>query len=228
MVRRRYRIDAAKTARFDREGRGRGYGDGYKPWLTIHDVPSAGRSHRILGMTTGRVHHFLSDLERDLFYLLDWQESVCDLREQVPLDRFETMRIAETIGVRHPQVPGVAEPMVMTTDLVADYRRPGRIEPVAYAVKAATDLEKPRTLEKLEIERLYWQERGIAWSIVTRAVLPTRLVRNIAWVHSAYRFHDQERVDDQTIRRFQAAIAAASDQSLHRFCVLMDRDMGSE
>lgn len=33
----------------------------YKPWLTIQDVASHGRSHRIAGIRTGRVHHFLSD-----------------------------------------------------------------------------------------------------------------------------------------------------------------------
>lgn len=56
----------------------------------------------MVGMTTGRVYHFLSDLERDLFLLLDWQESVVDLREQVPLDRDETARIANSRGVMTP------------------------------------------------------------------------------------------------------------------------------
>ena len=63
----RYGFDEAKIARFRKEGRGEGFGADYKPWLTARDVPSRGRSHRVLGVTTGRVHHLLSDIERRAF-----------------------------------------------------------------------------------------------------------------------------------------------------------------
>jgi hypothetical protein len=56
-------------------------------------VPSSGRSRRPHGITTKRVHHLLSDIERDLFYLFDWDEDVEDLREQFPLDREVTQRM---------------------------------------------------------------------------------------------------------------------------------------
>ncbi|KAI94320.1 hypothetical protein T281_11610 [Rhodomicrobium udaipurense JA643] len=51
-------------------------------------------------------------------------------------------------------------------------------------MKTATDLDKPRTLEKLEIERRYWLEQGVDWGIVTERDIPKVAVRNIAWVHS--------------------------------------------
>ena len=79
MARRRYAFDEGKIARFQKEGRGRG--TSYKPWLTIQDVASHGRSHRIAGIKTGRVHHFLSDIERDAFYQFDWADTVTDIRE---------------------------------------------------------------------------------------------------------------------------------------------------
>src|ERR1700761_2306115 len=172
MGRRGYTIDDKRAARFEKEGRGQGVGENYKPWLTIRDVPSRGRSHRLVGITTNRVHHFLSDIEHDLFLLLDWQDSVVDLREQLRLDRDETCRIADARAIRHPRVPRAAEPMVMTTDLVIDRRGPVGITTEAFAVKPDTELDKPRTLQKLEIERRYWLDRGVPWSIVTRAELP--------------------------------------------------------
>ena len=37
--------------------------DANKPWLTVRDIPSEGRSHRIFGHKSQRTHHFLSDFE---------------------------------------------------------------------------------------------------------------------------------------------------------------------
>jgi len=78
MARRKYSVDEALIARYLKEGRGTGFGADYKPWLKIYDVPSLGRSHRLRGIKTGRVHHFLSDIEANLFYLLDWHDAVVD------------------------------------------------------------------------------------------------------------------------------------------------------
>ncbi len=49
-------------------------------------------------MTTGRVHHLLSDIEFRSFLLFDWAEDVVDIREQFPLDRVATQRIAESMA----------------------------------------------------------------------------------------------------------------------------------
>jgi hypothetical protein len=86
MAKRRYSFDEATLARFLKEGRGQGAGGSYKPWLTIQDVPSQGRTARPTGWKTGRLHH-LSDIETALFYLLDWEDHVLDIREQFPSTR---------------------------------------------------------------------------------------------------------------------------------------------
>ena len=52
MARRRYAFDEDKIARFQKEGRGRGRGTSYKPWLTIQDVASHGRSQEFHQMKT--------------------------------------------------------------------------------------------------------------------------------------------------------------------------------
>ncbi len=116
MARRRYDFDEDKIARFLKEGRGEGRGAGYKPWLTIQDVPANSRCHRVRGLKTGRMHHLLSDIECRLFLMLDWADAVEDIREQFSLDRAVTRRIAEEMGVRHPADVVTKVPLVMTTD----------------------------------------------------------------------------------------------------------------
>jgi len=42
-----------QIARRSKEGRGQGHGKDYIPWLTVQEVPSSGRSHRIYSHKTG-------------------------------------------------------------------------------------------------------------------------------------------------------------------------------
>ncbi|PWB84485.1 MAG: heteromeric transposase endonuclease subunit TnsA [Methylocystaceae bacterium] len=184
MARQRYGFDEGKIARFHKEGRGQGRGVDYKPWLTVRDVPSQGRSHRLRGMKTGRLHHLLSDIECRTFLLFDWADAVTDIREQFPLDRDATQRIAESIGVTHPGDVGTRTPLVMTSDLVIDMAHGGRATILARAIKPAEELGKPRVLEKLEIERRYWLEQEVDWGIITERDIPTTVANNIAWIHS--------------------------------------------
>jgi hypothetical protein len=226
MTRRKYLIDQKRADRFVKEGRGQGEGADYTPWLTIRDVPSRGRSHRLLGISTGRIHHLLSDLELDLFLLLDWQPSTVDLREQFPLDVVATQDIAGSINVRHPRMPGTPQPMVMTTNLVQDRRVGPRVVTRALAVKSAEHLAKPRVLQKLEIEWRYWQERGIQWNIVTRAELPRRLIGNIAWIHA---FFSPAGIEDRVlalIPTFLNEVVTPRQLSLAGFCSEMDARHG--
>lgn len=230
MARRRYTIDETRLALFEQEGRGKGVRADYKPWLTVQDVPSAGRCTRLQGIHTGRIHHLLSDIERSLFYWLDWQDSVFDIREQFPLDRSVTAQIAQDCNIPHPRFPGVVTPMIMTTDFVVDAMVDGRLVQTAYAVKSGDDLNHPRTLEKLEIERLYWEGKGVGWGIVTPSILPMQFIRNIEWVHSFYRLDGL--VEPHTgyhrdvARRMQAQVGVAPWLSLRKFCEDMEVRLG--
>ena len=183
MAKRRYSFDEDKLVRFTKEGRGQGTGGNYKPWLTIQDVPSRGRAARPTGWKTGRVHHFLSDIETAVFYLLDWEDHVLDIREQFPLDREKTRRIASEMGVDHPSDVRTKVDIVMTTDLLVDLRMIDGIVRLAIAVKKSSDLDDIRTIEKLEIERRYWMEQGIEWVIITELDLEKARVANVRWVH---------------------------------------------
>jgi hypothetical protein len=84
----------AVIERFEKEGRGKGTGAQYKPWLNIGDFASHGRTHNPLGIKTGRPHQLFSDNEYDFFLMLEWAADVVDIREQFPLPRDKTMEVA--------------------------------------------------------------------------------------------------------------------------------------
>ena len=143
------------------EGRGLGTGSDYKPWITIHDLASKGVVSRVLGRTTGRIHHLLSKNETAFFYILDASEKAIDIREQFPVSKY---------------------PYVMTTDFVITTPQGN----VARSVKLSSELEKTRVQEKLEIERAYWEKRDIEWRIVTEKEIDYQKARNLEWVYRSW------------------------------------------
>lgn len=184
MAKRKRTTTEATITRRIKEGYGQGKGAAYRPWLSVQDVPSQGLVHRVQGWKTGRVHHLFSNLERDYFYVLEWSPSVQDIREQYPLlPPEETQKIAEQMGVRHPVDPKTQYPIVMTTDFVVGTDCDRECVQQARTVKPAAKLESQRTLEKLEIERRYWETRGNDWGIVTEHEIPRILANNIRLLH---------------------------------------------
>ena len=71
MARKSYGTSEVKFQKWIKDGRGSGRGIEYKPWITVRDLPSEGRSHRIFGHKSQRTHHLLSDLELAVFLLLE-------------------------------------------------------------------------------------------------------------------------------------------------------------
>jgi hypothetical protein len=184
MAKRRRENGKKSQTKRAREGRGVGRSADYTPELLIHDVPSQGLSSRIWGWTTGRVHHVFSMGERRVLYIHDWLEEVRDIREQYPLNQEETLAIADQLGVRHPRDPKTKEYIVMTSDFVFTIVNGQVTEEMIRAVKLKKDLENGRVKEKLEIERVYWEEvRGLDWDIITEDDIDNTLADNVEWVH---------------------------------------------
>lgn len=162
------------------EGRGKGEYGSYKPWLDVRDVSSSkSRSNRALGWKTGRAHQLLSDNEYKYFLYLEWADNVLDIREQFPLDREDTVRIAKETGIKHPFMHETYQ--ILSTDFLI-LLEDGRF--IARTFKEAKDLENKRNLEKFSIEQLYWQEKDIDWGIVTNNELDDVFIRNAALLHS--------------------------------------------
>lgn len=180
-------IDRKAIDRMLKQGRGQGTREAYKPWLTVRDVPSHGKSYRDLGWKTGRPHHFLSTLEFLYYLTLEWSCVVTDIREQYPLLPIDdTLAIAESFDIKHPVHPKTKEPIVLTTDFSISLQNENGALEHARTVKYAKDLSKRRTIEKLEIERRYWEIRGIDWGIVTEHEIPLTLAKNVDFLHDAW------------------------------------------
>ena len=179
MAKRRHEWNDRTYNKYLREGRGQGAGAGYKPWIIIHDFSSVGFASRVVGTKAGRIHHLMSNLELYLFYLLDWSDDILDIREQYPLADFvKAIEIAETAGIPYPYDPKSGFPYVMTSDFFIETKQGAKV----LSVKPSSELSKPRVREKLEIERRYWREHGISWSIITEREINRTKARNIEWL----------------------------------------------
>ena len=201
------------------QGAGQGVGAAYTPWLAVRDVPSKGRSHRIRGWTTNRVHHFLSDLEKRYFLLLDWSLIVTDIREQYPLWPVETTSdIAQQINVKPATIPTTSQPSVVTTDFLITVSVQGREELHARTVKYSKDLQEKRTVEKLEIERLWWQARGVDWGIVTEHEIPTVVAENINKMHPNFTLdgHSKSAQHSHEYTRYLTTAVTGSSDALSK------------
>ena len=82
------------------------------------------------------------------------------------------------MGIRHPYADQC--PAVMSTDFY--YCRDGKW--YAVAIKTTADLKKKRTQEKLDIEKKYWEKKGVTWRVVTEKDIPRQVVTNLEWLHS--------------------------------------------
>lgn len=168
-----------------KKGRGQGEGNSYLPYVTVRDITSHGLSTRVCGWKTGRVHHFLSKLELSFFYVLEWSNQVTDIREKYPLPAEATLEIAHRIRVKHPALPKTSEPTVMMTDFLIDIEVNGQPKLAARNVVPEKQLHLKRTIEKLSIERLFWEEKGIDFGIVTEHDIPYVLSKNVAFLHKS-------------------------------------------
>lgn len=199
VTRMHFRIDPTNPNTFRRmvkEGRGRGRGADYKPWLTVRDLSSKGESSRLPGWRSGnRLVHLFSKLERNFFYTVEWDPTVVDCREQFPLDLGETVKIAEALGIEHPTSPATGRFWPMTTDFLITKRVDGREVEIARSVKPYVDIETKdsmhprrvkRNWEKFWIEHEYWKRQGVALAWVTERDFDPVLARNVRQVHGFY------------------------------------------
>lgn len=168
-------------------GYGTGEGKDYKPWILTREFNSKGTCSNPKDWKTGRTMQLLSQGEEYAYYYLRWQDAVKDYREQFPLDLEITVAIADALGYRHPK----NRQTHMTTDVFLTLTDDSK---VAISIKdSRKDLENSRTLEKLTIEKMYWQYQNIPWKILYKEDIPKNLVMN---VRLASVYYDENSVFD--------------------------------
>ena len=175
----------SKIQEMQAKGCGKGTSSSYLPWIRVEDISSLGRSRRIWSPKTNRTHHLLSDVELGLFIALEWQRDVTDIREQYPLDRVGTQEIARNLGIRHPYYPGTHIPTVMTVDILATKIIDQKSVLVAFNAKRDEEAEDEKSILKLEIQRVYFEQLGITHHAVYDSQLPKNNIANISDIREA-------------------------------------------
>lgn len=203
MSKRRLKWNEKKIEQFIKEGRGQGEGKGYKPWLVVQDFPTMGVATRILGKTTGRVHHFFSNTQLKYFYLLEWEDNVIDIREHYPLlDLKKSLSDMSDLNLeKFRDKESKVDYTLSTTFLITILDSKGNKKYAARSIKYASELKKKITLEKLEIERRYWTEaKGIDWGIVTNKEINDIRVKNIEWLHPVMISKNQNGLENNELK----------------------------
>lgn len=226
----KYKWDEAEYRKRVEENRGQGTGSNYIPWILVQNLSSIGRATRSPGWKTDRLHHLFSDLERKYLYFLEWSDLVTDIREQFPLADLElTMDISKKLGFKYPTDRKSGTPYVLTTDFMIIMNSCGEELKLARTVKYAKDLEKERTRQLFEIERRYWEQKGVDWAIVTEQIMPMQLVANVDWFHEHYWLtatpeHDIEELTAIAELLKERLLGATS--SIQAVAAKLDKDLG--
>ncbi len=92
-------------------------------------------------------------------------------------------RIAADMGITYPKDRNSGDPCVLTTDFLINIQDNGKNYQGARTIKPSTQLSQIRTIEKYELERLYWQAQNTDWGIVTEKDISQDFAANIEWLH---------------------------------------------
>ena len=231
MTRRRYVFDEARVQRFLAEGRGTGDGPHYRPWLQVQDVSSMGRSHRPFGIKTQRVHHLLSDGEWKSFLRLEGDPRVIDIWEQFPMDRLETFRLAQKLGIKHP-VTLDGTPYVMTLDFVVTVLLSQGPRLVPYTFKYSPELLPARDQELMTITRAFCEARGMELQLIDQRFFDEPFVLNYDSVRAYDDISKLAFAQEVNVSGIKAAlheeIRLGGDETLLRTCRALAGTFGTE
>ncbi|WP_185595281.1 TnsA endonuclease N-terminal domain-containing protein [Burkholderia ubonensis] len=173
--------------------------------------------------------HFLSDHEYAAFLELWWDESVDDIREQYPLNLRRTLTIAGQMEVSHPVDSHTGILLTQTTDILATRGTGDDRSFTAWAVKDSEELTDERAMDKLEIERRYWEELGVSWELVVNDGLNSFRAENLVWLlefENAMR--KNTRVQADCVSRVLAAVREGRSEVAGTACQRLDIKWGTE
>jgi hypothetical protein len=108
-----------------------------------------------------------------------------------------TREISENLGIKHPNHHGVDQ--YMSSDFVVDSDEKNNPRFVIQ-VKASEAFSDPRTIEKLEIERIYWREKELPFFWITENQIPPIVFENI---NLLYNHIDDDTDQDELLFQFE-------------------------
>jgi hypothetical protein len=201
------------------EKRGEGIGKDYIPFIKVGEFSSSGESIRVKGFKARRLHHFHSGNELAAFLVFDWCRDVIDIREQFPIPLSDSLNICKQLGIKHPQVKG--ELIIVTTDLLVDFIGGKQL---AIPIKPADKLDQLRILEKLQIEKTYWESAGVECLIFTEKDISADLKMNLKWLTPILNIDNQniDSFSEQDVLNLVSRIAKQPTLYAARYCAQLD------
>lgn len=189
-----------------RLGFGQGHGSSYQPWLKVRRKNSSPSSNQVVAWMPplGRTAHYFSRGEYHTALVLLWL-GVSDLREQFPLwpmphpnpleeaigaENMEfswsrgLLQIASEAGINHGVEFGTIIPYVATIDLLAMVffdDGPRLIGISSKPIEYPDEEVKLRTLERLELERRYFNDIDAGYFVTSAAIVPGLMASQLEW-----------------------------------------------
>lgn len=175
--------------KYHKLGRGTGTFEEYVPFHRVgrSDPSSIGISH--LTNWNNRQRELLSEGENDSLLFALMLPNLIDIREQIPLSYESsfhelkdytthtsneyfpgTEQICNELGIKHPRINGNERsiPWTMTTDILLTLIHPNNKHYLlAISRKPQYFNLEGRKKKLLEIEKLYWEKRGVKWLLIT-------------------------------------------------------------
>lgn len=151
--------------------------------LKVTTFSSKGRVTRINGIKTGKIHHLQSDNQLRAFLILEWSDSVVDIKEGVRLENLlEEINDVENLRLDKFIDKSSGKTYDLFTNFLVTVRYGDKEVINAIAIKNSSELKRKSTIEKIEIERRYWKSKSIEFYLITEKEIDKTLVSNIQWV----------------------------------------------
>lgn len=196
----------------EKQKRGQGDAENYTAYIRPTEFNSLGTAVTLRDWITGRTVHLLSQGESYMWHLLRFNDDIVEIKEQYPLNRDDTIRIANALDLRHPQAH---KNYHMTTDFYITYKD-GSEKAISFKSNRRS-LETTRTKELMAIEQAYWLEKGVDFSIVFKTDIPFQKAENI---RVCAIFWDEKDVTEP--------IACMKHCLIHKFLVLPETEFEEE
>lgn len=153
--------------------------------LKVTTFSSRGRVSRVKGQKTKEnIVHLQSDNQLRLFMILEWNEDIKKIEVNVELDGLEeTLTNIDNLKLYKFRDKETGELFKLHTNFLVTLKPYRGVDKLtAISVKSISELERKTVIEKLEIERRYWEQKGIRFSIITEKEIDRQMVDNIMWV----------------------------------------------
>lgn len=155
------------------------------PALKARNTYGRGTRANVIDWKTGRIIECLSQGEKLVFFCLRWNDSVIDIREQVPMDSDLVRMTAEELGLRVPRNE-------LSTDFLVTYHD-GSMR--AFSIKnSEEDIQKISVAKRQVLEKHYWKRLHVPWTLVYKTDINRIYADNI---RICVRYYDPSSVSDR-------------------------------